>query len=197
MVEAGLLASGEPAGFHIAKARPTLGRPGPKGSTAGWTTQSLRRPLLHIAKHRGFRSSRKSEGGENAPADDKKMLGAIQANKERLARYRSVGEMVVKDEAFRAHKRNKGGEYSHTHARDDLLAEARRLLAAQRSLGNAKIADAFEERYLAITARQLPLQDSEAMVGACPFEPDQKRAPRHAPRSKSSASWPSSTRSRS
>lgn len=70
--------------------------------------------LYHIVKHRGFLSNRKSE----AKADEKagQMLSGVNANKQRMIEkgYRTIGEMVAKDEAFIDSKRNKGGDYSHT-----------------------------------------------------------------------------------
>src|SRR3546814_3256853 len=76
-----------------------------------------------IAKHRGFKSNKKSDASQNAPDDSKKMLGAVAANRELLAQYGTVGRMVVNDAKFTERKRNKGGDYTHTFARDDLQDE--------------------------------------------------------------------------
>src|SRR3546814_3270893 len=45
----------------------------------------------------------------------------------------------------------------------------------------AKATPELEERYIGIAFFQRPLQDSEDLVGICPFEPAEKRSPRHAP----------------
>jgi CRISPR-associated endonuclease Csn1 len=56
--------------------------------------------LYHIVKHRGFLSNRKSE----AKADEKagQMLSGVSANQVRMkaGNYRTIGEMVAKDDAF-------------------------------------------------------------------------------------------------
>lgn len=183
LVKVGLLETADPNAFHNRKGSPP---PDPsqaraRGLDSRLANDELAAALLHIAKHRGFKSNKKSDIGQNAPDDNKKMLGAISANKELLARYRTVGEMVAKDEKFRDRKRNKGGEYTHTHSRDDLESEVRKLFAEQRRLGNAKATAELEEGYIGIAFHQRPLQDSEHLVGTCPFEPEEKRSPRHAP----------------
>src|SRR3546814_7118754 len=109
------------------------------------------------------------------------MLGAVAANRELLAQYGTVGRMVVNDAKFTERKRNKGGDYTHTFARDDLQDEVVKLFREQRRLGNAKATPELEERYIGIAFFQRPLQDSEDLVGICPFEPAEKRSPRHAP----------------
>lgn len=135
------------------------------------------RVLLHIAKHRGFKSNRKSEAGEK---EGGKLLQGVTGNAQLLKDkgYRTIGEMVWKDEKFAIHKRNKDGDYSHTMARDDLLVEIKTLFDAQRVLGNAFAAIAFEEEYTKIFASQRPVDDGEIaqMVGNCTFEIDEKRA---------------------
>src|SRR3546814_15886715 len=81
---------------------------------------------------------RSSDLSQNAPDDSKKMLGAVAANRELLAQYGTVGRMVVNDAKFTERKRNKGGDYTHTFARDDLQEEVVKLFREQRRLGNAK-----------------------------------------------------------
>lgn len=179
--EVGLLESVDPAAFHQQPDAPDPWAARASGLDRGLTDGEFAAALMHIAKHRGFKSTRKSDLGRNAPKEDQKMLGAISANKELLARYRSVGEMVVKDGRFRERKRNKGGEYTQTHSRDDLECEATALFAEQRRLGNPKATWEIEQRYHAIAFRQRPWQDSEELVGLCPFEDKEKRSPRHAP----------------
>ncbi|NOS97176.1 MAG: type II CRISPR RNA-guided endonuclease Cas9 [Methylotenera sp.] len=135
------------------------------------------RVLLHIAKHRGFKSNRKSEASDK---EGGKLLQGVTGNAKLLhdKNYRTIGEMVWKDEKFAEHKRNKGGDYSHTVARDDLLLEIKTLFQAQRKLGNTFAQADFEEDYTKIFASQRPVDDGEIadMVGFCTFEPDEKRA---------------------
>ena len=135
------------------------------------------RVLLHIAKHRGFKSNRKSEASEK---EGGKLLQGVTGNAQLLKDkgYRTIGEMVWKDEKFATHKRNKDGDYSHTVARDDLLIEIKTLFDAQRALGNVYATVAFEEEYTKIFASQRPVDDGEIaqMVGNCTFETGEKRA---------------------
>ena len=83
--------------------------------------------LLHIAKHRGFRSTRKAELKEG---DNGKVLKATEENRERMEEhgYRTVGEMIYKDAYFHTEcawadngylltPRNKADDYSHTMLR--------------------------------------------------------------------------------
>lgn len=135
------------------------------------------RVLLHIAKHRGFKSNRKSEAGVK---EGGKLLQGVTGNALLLKEkgYRTIGEMVWKDEKFATHKRNKGGDYSHTVARDDLLVEITSLFIAQRSLGNNHASEVFEAEYTKIFASQRPVDDGQIfeMVGDCTFEIGEKRA---------------------
>lgn len=72
--------------------------------------------LGHIARHRGFRSNSKSDQGANAPAEGKKMLGALAKSREHLAKWRTVGEMIACDQNFLARKRNRGGDRARSCA---------------------------------------------------------------------------------
>ena len=183
LVETGLLISGKPDCLHNRKGERALDPWSIRADALGRRLRDdeLAVALLHIAKHRGFRSNKKADTGQNASDDAKKMLGAISANKELLARYRTVGEMVAKDEKFCHNKRNREGAYSHTHERGDLEREVRGIFRDQRRLRNARATAELEERYIKIAFHQIPLQDSEHLVGMCPFEPEERRAAHHAP----------------
>lgn len=136
--------------------------------------------LGHIAKRRGFKSARKGKEA-NAAGDDQKMLKALEATRERLGRYRTVGEMFGRDADFRDRKRNRDGLFDRTQSRDDLIHEVAKLFEAQRRLGNDTASAALEAEFTAIAFRQLEMQDSEKLVGMCQFEPKEKRAARFAP----------------
>ena len=147
------------------------------------------RILLYMAKHRGFKSNRKSTADETADGD---MLKAIQQNKEILSKYRSVGEMFDKDEKFSDHKRNKGGSYEFTVARSMLEDEIKLLFEKQRDFGSAFAEKDAEEEYIDLFSAQRnfdegPGGDSpyggnqiEKMIGLCTFEGKngEKRAPK-------------------
>lgn len=139
------------------------------------------RVLLHIAKHRGFQSNRKS-----AEKDDKEtglLLDGIRENETRLQQnhYRTAGEMLWRDEKFAVCKRNHGGSYSHTLPRTLLNQEVAALFAAQRKLGNRFASEDFEKRFRQVFTYQLPFasgNDILEKVGFCTFEKDKKRAPK-------------------
>ena len=156
-----------------------------------WTLRSrgLDKPLApvelavalgHIAKSRGFKSSAKRKTA-NTSGDDKKMLAALGATRERLGRYRTVGEMFALDPEFASRRRNRDGTYDRTVFREDLEYEVRALFSAQRRLGSVAATIELEERFTTIGFRQLPMQDSERLVGHCPFEKEEKRAAKLSP----------------
>lgn len=136
--------------------------------------------LGHIAKRRGFKSAKKGKEA-NTAGDDQKMLKALEATRERLGRYRTVGEMFGRDADFRDRKRNRDGLFDRTQSRGDLIHEVAKLFEAQRRLGNDTASAALEAEFTAIAFRQLEMQDSEKLVGMCQFEPREKRAARFAP----------------
>jgi len=135
--------------------------------------------LGHIARHRGFRSNSKRDRGANASKDSSAMLEAIDATRDRLGRWRTVGEMFARDPYYAGRKRNRDGDYARSVLREDQEHEVRRILARQRQLG-AFSDNAFEARFLDLAFSQRPLADSEDTVGACPFEPEEKRAAKRA-----------------
>lgn len=69
--------------------------------------------MIHFAQRRGFKSNRKNE---KKGSDEGKLLAATADNEKYLKEkgYRTVGEMLWKDERFAENKRNKGGDYSNT-----------------------------------------------------------------------------------
>lgn len=136
--------------------------------------------LYHIAKHRGFKSNKKGERANKAD-DDSKMLTAIDATQEKLARYRTVGEMFAKDPAFAQRKRNRDGDYTRSILRDDLESEVRKLFAAQRKFGKLSASQALEEEFKKITFFQRPLASSFELIGMCQFIDSEKRACAFAP----------------
>ena len=151
------------------------------------TDAELCRVLIHLAQRRGFRSNRKSD------AQDKEagaILSAVSLNEQRMAEkgYRTVGEMLYLDAEFAEHKRNKGGDYLSTVKRDLIAEEAKLILATQAAMGNARLTDAFRDKYMDILLSQRPFDlgpggnspyggnQIENMIGHCTFEPEELRA---------------------
>lgn len=154
--------------------------------------------LLHIAKHRGFQSNRRSELKEE---ENGRVLKATSEN-ERLMeekQYRTVGEMLYQDPKFKINAdgdglqtvlntRNHGGDYFHTIKRSLLVKEVETIFARQRELGSRIAEEALEQEYSAIMCGQRsfdlgPGEPSpyggnlvEKMVGFCTLEPKEHRA---------------------
>nr|BAV59373.1 CRISPR-associated protein cas9 [Candidatus Endomicrobium trichonymphae] len=133
--------------------------------------------LTHLAKHRGYKSLRKTDSKDNKTGE---MLKAINQNKERLdnSDYRTLGEMFCKHESYKEHKRNKDGEYINSVTRELIEEEAEKIFAKQRKEGNNFADVDIEREYLKIAFSQKPTGSINKMVGFCTFENGEKRAPR-------------------
>lgn len=154
------------------------------------------RVLLFFAKHRGFKSNRKSDATDKETGQ---VLDAIKENAKLLKGYRTAGEMLFKDEHFHGNKRNRAGTYTATMKRDDLIDEIHQLFAAQRKLGNAHASESFEDTYISVFSSQRGFDEGpgfsgstgghhsenddflspiEKMIGNCSLEQGEKRAPK-------------------
>lgn len=152
------------------------------------TNEEFARILLHLSQRRGFRSNRKTA----AAKEDGELLAAVSANRAHMQEhgYRTVAEMLLRDDRYREHRRNKGGAYIATVGRDMVEDEVRQIFAAQRGFGNAAASEELETAYLEILLSQRsfdagpgepsPYAGSqiENMVGKCTLEPDEARAAR-------------------
>lgn len=168
------------------------------------TDDEFAQVLLHIAKHRGFKSTRKAERTESK--ENGAVLKATEDNKKMMEEkgYRTVGEMLYCDAKFKIAcpwnesgyiraVRNTTGDYKNTIKREMLVEEVKDIFKAQRALGNEKATEAIEERYLKIMESQrsfdlgpgnqpngkpspYAINGYENMVGKCTFEPEEKRA---------------------
>ena len=136
--------------------------------------------LGHIARHRGFRSNAKTVAG-NAADETSKMKKDMAKTSEKLAQYRSFGDMVSNDPVFAARKRNRDKDYALTPYRSDLEQEVNAIFTAQRRFGNDAMTVDLQSRFAQIAFSQRPLPDSDGKVGDCPFEPAEKRAARRSP----------------
>ena len=176
--EHGLLASPHPPKDEKGNPKPNLDpwRTRAEGLDRKLTGEEFAAALIHIAKHRGYRSNSKSEKAANAPAEDKKVLSGIAEIEERSARYRTVGQMFATDPKFAEKKRNRDGDYSHTVLRALHEHEVQELFKAQRQFGSTCAREGLEERFAELAFFQRPLQDSEKLLGKCPFEPVEYRA---------------------
>ena len=137
--------------------------------------------LYHILKHRGFQSNRKSE----VKADEKagQMLSGVSRNQALLEEsgLRTIGELLAKSPAYIDAKRNKGGDYSHTVSRIDLVNEIAQLFQTQRALGNQYATEDIEQKVTELVLNRQPTLSGErllAMIGTCTFESTEYRAPK-------------------
>ncbi|VEJ08750.1 type II CRISPR RNA-guided endonuclease Cas9 [Actinobacillus delphinicola] len=152
---------------------------------AGLTRQLNRKEwaavLLHLLKHRGYLSQRKSE----ATTTDKelgKLLSGVAQNHQMLDEkaYQSCAELALNE--FKGKWRNHSGDYSHTFNRLDLLAEIHTLFAKQRAFGNSFTDTEFEDTFCDLFMWQKPALSGDAllnMVGKCTFEKGEYRAAKH------------------
>ena len=139
--------------------------------------------LLHMAKHRGFKSnSKKDRSGEDKETG--KMLAGISQLEAKLKEEgcATVGEYLAKQ----PRKRNRAGidgkpEYTHTVRREMLEEETRLLFNLQRNMGNKNATKDLEEQYITEAFSQRPLRSVSDMVGWCSFVEGERRAPAFSP----------------
>lgn len=139
------------------------------------------RILIHCAKHRGFKSNRKSE---TKKGDDGVVLSAVKENHEKMKEkgYLTIAQLLVHEpELFEGRKRNKGGEYTHVFARDDIENEIKTIFKKQREYGHPFATKENENMYLEIWSSQRPYASKEDIIdkiGECSLIPREKRAPK-------------------
>ena len=128
--------------------------------------------LIHLAKHRGFKSNAKRDTSDG---EGGKVLKAAREWDKKLGE-RTYAQTLVDDHPDR--KRNRSGDYRFMPRRERLVDEARKIISRQRGLGAEWATREFEDEYLKTAFDQLPLRSSESLVGECPFEPNERRAAR-------------------
>ena len=147
------------------------------------------RLMIHLSQRRGFKSNRKVDASDSK-SESGKLLIAVKNNRELLSEkgYRTIGEMLYKDERFAANKRNKADDYSNTFSRAEYEDEINQIFEAQLALGNPYATDDFRKKYLDIYLSQRAFDDGpggkspyagnqiEKMLGHCTFEENELRA---------------------
>lgn len=137
--------------------------------------------LLHLLKHRGYLSQRKSE----AKGDNKELgalLAGVSANHQLLqsADYQTPAELALKKFSVEeGHIRNQRGAYTHTFDRRDLAVELAFLFERQRQFGNPYTSPEFQEKITELLMAQQSALSGEAvlkMLGKCTFEPNEFKA---------------------
>lgn len=143
------------------------------------TKLEIAKVILHIAKHRGFKSNRKKDPEDGGGKFDE----FIKANKERMEKkgYRTYGEMLFKDPDFKDQKRNKGSNYLLTIDRSSLRDELEIILLKQSEYYKELDKDT-RLKIIELSQHQLPFatgEDISKMVGNCEFIESEKRAARN------------------
>lgn len=155
------------------------------------------RVLIHLAQRRGYKSNSTAEAAKDEK-ETGKVKTAIEENRRCMAEhgYRTVGEMMYRDERFwqsnpdgtrYQQTRNKTDDYRFTVERSAIVDEAKQIFAAQRKLGTDWSSKDLEAAYLSILEGQRSFDEGPGgespfrggigdKVGFCTFEPDQQRA---------------------
>ncbi|WP_294465418.1 type II CRISPR RNA-guided endonuclease Cas9 [uncultured Ruminococcus sp.] len=147
------------------------------------------RLLVHLSQRRGFKSNRKIDS-QDKKSEAGALLSAVEENKRLLESkgYRTIGEMLYKDEKFSEFKRNKSDNYSNTFARQAYCDEIKLIFSRQREFGNVLASEKLENDFLEIYLSQRSFDDGpggesiyggnqiEKMLGKCTFEKGELRA---------------------
>ncbi len=139
--------------------------------------KELSRIMIHLAKHRGYFSNRKSE--EVTDSEGKAVLSGISHNKSILEEknYLTVGEYISTKSKKRNGKDSEGKlNYENSVERAMLVDEINIIFAKQKEFGNKFVNDELLQTYKTIAFEQRPLKSVAHMVGKCPFETDEYRA---------------------
>lgn len=165
-----------------------------KGINEKLTEKEIYYVLSYFAKHRGFKSNRKSELSEKGETG--KLLKAINENKCYMTDrgYKTVGEMIYKDERFfkiENGKRNyfvrNHGDYKNCFLRKDLEEEIKIILENQQKYYQNVISQEKIKDIIEIFNSQRSFDDgpnspsqyrANFKVGKCTFYKDKKRAPK-------------------
>lgn len=153
------------------------------------TSEELSIILVHYAKHRGYISNR-----DENESDTGKVKSEILANETLMSekKYRTVSEMLIKDDKFKNKIHNTTDDYKLSVTRSMIEEEINRVLDCQKKFG--LITDNFKNDYIKIWSGQRHFSNGPGgnskyggdliarMTGLCRFtyEP---RAPKQAPSS--------------
>ncbi|MEA1954906.1 MAG: type II CRISPR RNA-guided endonuclease Cas9 [Campylobacterota bacterium] len=140
--------------------------------------KELSRIMIHLAKHRGYASNRKSE--EVTDSEGKAVLSGIGHNKKVLDSkdYLTVGEYISTKNKKRNGKDADGKlNYENSIAREMLIDEIKMIFAKQKEYGNSFVNDELLKEYIDIAFSQRPLKSVADMVGGCPFEKQEDGEP--------------------
>ncbi len=141
--------------------------------------KELSRIMIHLAKHRGYFSNRKSEKPDKSDKEAKAVLGGIGLNKKILedTKYLTIGEYISTKVKKRNGKDVEGKlNYENSVERYMLSDEISTIFSKQKEFDNKLVSDDLLQTYKEIAFEQRPLKSVAHMVANCPFEVDEKRA---------------------
>lgn len=139
--------------------------------------KELARIMIHLAKHRGYASNRKSE--EPADNEGKAVLSGITVNKKIIQEkaYTTIGEYISTKTKKRNGKDSNGKlNYENSISRDMLIDEITTIFERQKEFKSPLVNEKLLGDYKEIAFTQRPLKSVEDMVANCPFETDQKKS---------------------
>jgi CRISPR-associated endonuclease Csn1 len=139
--------------------------------------KELSRIMIHIAKHRGYASNRKSE--EPTDNEGKAVLSGIGQNKTILenSKFLTVGEYISTKKKKRNGKDSEGKlNYENSVSREMLRDEIKTIFTKQQEFKSQLPSKELLSKYENIAFTQLPLKSVEGMVAECSFEKGEKRA---------------------
>lgn len=151
--------------------------------------------LVNIMKHRGFKSTRKSELAKKG-SEDGKLKSAVTSNEALMKQkgYRTVGELIYVQyrkqnknnkgqEVFVYQVRNGANDYSKTFLRREYEHELAVLFEVQRKLGNSWASKALYEKVYNLFTQQRSFDEgpgtgspykADFAIGTCTFEHEAK-----------------------
>lgn len=151
----------------------------------------LAKILLHIAKHRGYKptskdqeesktgkkKNKKDQDNSTKEAEQKKVLAALKVMEKDYEKteFLTIGSFLASKEK----QRNGNEEYQNSIYRHLNESEVKLILEKQESFGFTCLSKKFKTQYLNLAFSQRPLRSFENMVGMCPYEPEEKRAPKN------------------
>ncbi|WP_297441159.1 type II CRISPR RNA-guided endonuclease Cas9 [Sulfurimonas sp.] len=141
--------------------------------------KELSRIMIHLAKHRGYFSNRKSEQPDKSDKEAKAVLGGIEKNKDIInsQNYLTIGEYISTKPKKRNGKDKEGKlNYENSVERYMLIDEIDTIFDKQKHFGSSLVNDDVLQTYKKIAFEQRPLKSVAHMVGKCPFETDELRA---------------------
>jgi len=139
----------------------------------------LARVMVHLAKHRGYFSNRKSEKPDKSDKEGQAVLGGISKNEKILKseKYLTIGEYLCTKVKKRNGKDKEGKlNYDNSVERYMLIDEIKTIFFKQKEFGSLLVNNELLHTYLEVAFEQRPLKSVAHMVGKCPFEVEEPRA---------------------